>query len=94
MGHLDQERKNLQSTKTQTEISNRKNLQTNETYLQCINVEEYNNLPQIKKIYSNQTGSFPYWSSRGNQYLFVMYDYDSNAIVFNALKNRNSVELK
>ena len=67
LGHLDQERKNLRSTQTQMEISNRKNLQTNETYLQCINVEEHNNLPQIRKNYSDQTGRFPYQSSRGNQ---------------------------
>ena len=29
------------------------------------------------QIYSNQTGCFVAPSNKGNQYLFVMYDYDS-----------------
>ena len=57
-------------------------------------MKEYNNLPHLRNIYSNQIGHFPYRSSRGNQYLFVTDDYDSNAIVFDALKNCKSAELK
>ena len=55
LGHLDQERKNLRSTKPQTEIIDTKSLQSSEIYLHCNNVKEYNNLPQIRKVYSNQT---------------------------------------
>ena len=41
----------------------------------------------IYKAYSDQTGKFPHPSSRGNQYIFVYYDYDSNAILVEALTN-------
>ena len=40
--------------------------------------------------YSDQTGRFPYRSSRGNEYIMVMYDYDSNAILATPLKNRQA----
>ena len=42
----------------------------------------------IYKAYSDQTGKFPHLSSRGNQYIFVYYDYDRNAILVEALPNR------
>ena len=38
--------------------------------------------------YSDLTGRFPYMSSRGSQYLYVVYHYDSNAIIAEPLKNR------
>ena len=33
------------------------------------------------KIYSDQTGRFPLTSSKGNKYVMVVYDHDSNAIL-------------
>ena len=39
--------------------------------------------------YTDQTGAFPYQSSRGNKYIFICYDYDANAILCAPLKNRN-----
>ena len=36
------------------------------------------------------TGRFPYRSSRGYQYLLLIYDYDSNAILVEPIKNRTS----
>ena len=39
------------------------------------------------------TGRFPHMSSRGNQYLVVMYDYDTNAIAFEPIKTRQSKEI-
>ena len=32
-------------------------------------------------MYSDQTGTFPYLSSRGFRYIMIMYDYDMNAIL-------------
>ena len=40
--------------------------------------------------YSDQTGWFPHRSSRGNEYVMVMYDYNSNAILCTPLKNRQA----
>ena len=39
----------------------------------------------VYRAYSDQTGKFPHLSARGNQYIFVYYDYDSNAILVEAL---------
>ena len=46
-----------------------------------------------RKLYSDQTGRFPYISSRGYQYIMVMYDYDTNAIMIELLKTRQGKEL-
>jgi hypothetical protein len=45
------------------------------------------------KIYSDQTGRFPVMSSKGNQYIMIVYDYDSAAILAEPLKNRTKQEL-
>ena len=39
------------------------------------------------------TGRFPHKSSRGNCYLFVLYDYDTNTILFEPLKTRQAKEI-
>ena len=44
-------------------------------------------------IYSDITGKFPYPSSKGNQYIMVMYDWDSNAILGEPMKNRTKEEI-
>jgi hypothetical protein len=41
-------------------------------------------------IYTDQTGRFPLPSSSGNQYLFVLYDYDSNYIDAHPIPNRTA----
>ena len=46
------------------------------------------------KAYHDLTGRFPHCSSRGNEYLLVHYDYDSNGILAESLKNRQSAEIK
>ena len=42
------------------------------------------------KVYSDQTGRFSVISSKGNRYVMVVYDHDSNAILAEALKSRAS----
>ena len=44
----------------------------------------------VYKAYSDQTGKFPHLSAIGNQYIFVYYDYDRNAILVEALPNCTS----
>ena len=46
-----------------------------------------------EKIYIDQTGHFPTRSSRGNQYIMVMCEMDSDAILFEAMKNRTAGEM-
>ena len=83
MGHLDQERKNTQSTKVPTESP------------QCTYNISSTIIPfSAKEIsYGDLTGAFPYTSSRGNHYLYVMYDHDSNAILVAPLKNRSTTSI-
>lgn len=45
------------------------------------------------QIYTDQTGRFPVPSSRGNKYIMVLYDYDSNAILAEPMKSRNDKEM-
>ena len=45
------------------------------------------------KMYTNQTGRFPKKSSGGNQYIMVLIELDSNAILVEAMKNRTSAEM-
>ena len=40
--------------------------------------------------YSDLTGYFPYRSSRGYQYIYVVYHYDANAILAVPLNNRQT----
>ena len=109
-GHQKQERKNIQSTKTSNTTSTmqqRRNINTNidierEFYPQ----PEYPNRPthqcfsivlnfeNTTKAYSDLTGQFPAISSRGNKYLFIVYDYDSNAILAEAMPNRQAGTIK
>jgi hypothetical protein len=92
-GHLDQIRKNLRSTKKApkesltTPVSNTdevdnwfpasepSNKQTHHCYVALIKPE------RSGQIYSDLTGRFPIASSKGNNYLLIIYDYDSNGIL-------------
>jgi hypothetical protein len=85
-GHLDQERKNLQSTRIK--------LETDETNVTDETDEDYFPLPDMPNIktfeacamhipftakntaYHDLTGRFPHRSSCGMEYLIVVYDHD------------------
>ena len=43
--------------------------------------------------YADLTVRFPHISSCGNKYIFVMYDFDSNLIQGEAIKNRQAKTL-
>jgi hypothetical protein len=45
------------------------------------------------QIYTDQTGIFPVVSSKGNKYIMILYDYDSNAILAQPIKDRTAPEL-
>ena len=46
------------------------------------------------KGYMNLTGRFPHKSSSGSEYLLIVYDYDSNAILAEPLSSRQGGEIK
>jgi len=102
-GHMNQEKQNVQSTKTKstsitttdspTDIdffppSDHPNLKTNVCMAAIIDFSTKS------KAYLDLTGRFPYISSRGNQYLLVVYDYDSNAILVEPHKTRAAAHIR
>ena len=46
-----------------------------------------------RTVYNDLTGAYPHKSSRGNQYIFVLYDYDENAILTQPIKNRQAATI-
>ena len=41
---------------------------------------------------TDHTGRFPVTSNRGNKYLFIIYDYESNCILVRPMNNRKDKE--
>ena len=46
-----------------------------------------------QRAFSDLTGRFPHKSTRGHEYVFVLYHYDSNAIFAEPVKNRQAATL-
>jgi hypothetical protein len=97
-GHLDQERKNLQSTRISLDI-----VTAEDDFFplpDTPNIKSFSACAQIVPFvakhtaYHDLTGRFPHRSSRGNEYLLVVYDHDSNSILHCALKNKTGAEIK
>ena len=87
---MDQTCKNVRSTKTDKPISQ------DEEHQEPNNHPTHNvfaTIGEIGKVYNDQTGQFPVRSSAGNQYILVLYDYDSNTILTEALKTRHGPEI-
>ena len=95
-GHLDQTRKNIRSTKNKTDneetseelfpiqLSTEDNKPSNNNYCYTTIFEP------TGKVYSDQTGNFQYTSTKGNNSLVILYDYDSNAILAEPISNRKA----
>ena len=95
-GHLAQERQHLQSTKIQPVLpilddvfpsSDAPNIKTQDVIYSITTSDE------LSKTYSDLTGRFPVQSSRGNNYIFVAYHPDANAILVEPLKNRQAATI-
>ena len=93
-GHLDQERQNLQSTKPDGN-----NVDDDYHPAQSNGVKTYECASIVLPLharttsYVDLTGRFPHRSSRGHEYIYVLYDYDSNAILAQPVKNRQAKTL-
>jgi hypothetical protein len=97
-GHLDQQRKHIRSTAIKhasTIIDDTDFTLPTEvpsiTHLAFANIIDATQ--ETGKMYSDITGRFPVQSSRGHKYIFVLYDYDSNAILVEPLKSRAAAEI-
>ncbi len=90
-GHLNQTRQNVRSTKSQhpmEEYIHKQRLigkKTQDIFIKTYEVRE--------TIFSDQTGQFPTRSQRGNKYIMVLVEIDSNAILVEPMKSRKDEEM-
>ena len=89
-GHMDQIRQNVRSTKPprpkpEPDTDTNPSPITIKTHDCYVAIYE----PQ-GQIYSDQTGRFVVSSSSGNNYIMVLYDYDSNHIFVQPFQNRTA----
>ena len=96
--HMDQERKNLQSTKhvkPEVEVEEDRNFYPDTESVKiheiCATIIPFN---LKRKGFSDITGAFPHKSSRGNVYVMVMYDHYSNAILAEPIKNIQTATIR
>lgn len=87
-GHLKQEKMNLQSTKSSPSLQEYAPEKIQQRTHECLGL--IMSFSDAQKGYMDLTGKFPHQSSRGNQYIMVVYDYDSNAILVEAIANRQA----
>ena len=88
---MDQTRKNLRSTKTNItdETDNSCDIIPHEKCHYC-----YTDIIEpTGQIYTDQTGKFIQPSSTGNNYVLILYDYDSNAILGEPFKSRRAKDI-
>ena len=96
-GHMKQEQQRLQSTRLESPITpdlpySEDNIVQEERRHEC-----YIAITSVKPsgtTYSDITGRFPIKSSRGNQYLVICYDYDTNYIAVAPTKSRQGFEIR
>ena len=74
-GHIPQVKQNIRSTKLQSTSTITKSKDTKNN---LVFVKHYD---MTKLICSDQTDRFPVTSDRGNKYMIVVLDNDSNAIL-------------
>jgi hypothetical protein len=53
----------------------------------------YNAIMETGQIYTDLAGRFPISSISGNKYILILYDYDSNIVLFAPMKNRGYKEM-
>jgi hypothetical protein len=89
-GHLNQQRQNARTTK----IKDPQVIMTGQDLDQGIKTQYVcASTIDAGQIYTDQTGRFTVVSSKGNKYIMILYDYDSNAILAQPIKDRTAPEL-
>jgi len=56
-------------------------------------IHDYEEFTKQSKVWTDQTGRFPQKSSRGNQYVMVLAESDSDTILAEPMKNRTAGEM-
>jgi hypothetical protein len=95
-GHLSQCRKNLRSTTTTVAMPVTAASEPDDITPTTTNIKTHQvfaTLVDVGKVYGDLTGRLPVQSSRGHQYILTLYDYDSNTISTEPMKNRTDKEM-
>jgi hypothetical protein len=84
-GHMKKQKAGIRSTKKEAKPTKK---------VKDVLVKVYDVHDEVTaKIYTDQTGKFPSRSSRGYQYIMVLAEVDSDAILVEPMKNRTSGEM-
>lgn len=99
-GHLHLIQQGIRSTKatSQTERRNTQRSRAHKLQIRIIDNDELSTdqtlLAELKNmIASDLPGRFPITSARGNKYMFILYDHDSNYIHVEPMKSRKAEEM-
>ena len=90
MGHLNQTRKNVRSTKPKHPLEELHSNQLRGRKEHDIYTKVYDTR---ETIFTDQTGKFPTCSQTGHQYIMIMVEIDSSAILVEPIKNGKDAEL-
>ena len=88
-GHLDQQRQR----KRKNPISEEQPIPSTGTRSNTIYAAILDPATPTGRTYSDLTGRFPIQSNRGTNYILVVYEYDSNAIIVCPLRNQTASEI-
>ena len=96
LGHQDQEAKNIRSNQAPAPSTSPVDPDLAPPSEACCHNIFTVPLPSaiILKSYSDQTGKSPTISSRGNHYIFVFCNYDTNSIHATAILNRQAASIR
>jgi hypothetical protein len=90
MGYLNQQRKNLRSTKPfeMPDETPQNKPKTHAIYAAIIHIQD-----GTGRIDTDLTGHFPVTSNAGHKYIFALYDHDSSGILAEPIRSRADMEL-
>ena len=88
-GHLNQQRQHRCKPFTEEPQLTPITTRTHTIYTAIVNPKQ-----PTGNSFGDLTGRFPIQSNRGANYIFVLYDYDSNAIIVRPLRNRSAQEIQ
>ena len=102
-GHLDQQRKNIRSTKPKRSMAAPKSLPGVDETEQDLHPAQHQQRTNYVfadchditgQIFSDQPGRFLVSSISGHQHMMVVYDCDSNSILAEPMKSRSGTEMR
>ena len=91
LGHMNREKKNLQSTKLQAQqFDQQPTSPTTKTFEIMSKIIPFTAKEMVD---GDLKGAFPFTSTRWHKYIYLMYNYDANAILVHPLKARQVAEI-